>query len=74
MAFDQAGEIALEILCGERVRASVKKNGQPPYGAAVGVDGSVAFTLEFKGGQVGLVEFVKAFFSEVITGRVPVKP
>lgn len=48
MAFYQAGEVGVEVIVSEGVRAAIKMLGEAAYGAQVGVDGGRAFAPAVK--------------------------
>lgn len=70
VGIDQLGEIHLELLHAELVRAAVVVSGNTPYGARVDIDSTLAKALQFEGPEVVLVEAIEALLRGRFHGRL----
>jgi len=61
MSIDEFGEVALQLGCGELVGAAVEVLGNLTHRPRVGIDGLLAFPLQFQGLEMTCVESIESF-------------
>jgi hypothetical protein len=71
MGLDQVGKILFPLFQGQLIGATIKMVPDPAYGARVGINGLLAFSLELEHMPVTLIKFIKSIGFGLIHGIPP---